>query len=268
MMAHETAIETARQLLPAPSSPGGMPPQLTRQCRTLLQEDAGRLREVFGSVGVDALACSDFTFDETFGTDDASGIRVQSGRVLALVNPLRVAALSRSIGLDAASMLRFAATVAVAGKIGVSLCTRGVGLGAAARLLIAECGGAEVCPAGALLFRLRALIFGRPAALEHDMAEALLRTLGRLVPQPRLLSLLRLHCDPVESGRRSIAQLASMARMLSGSSLSAAFDCLVSGRGIAAADLAAFRQLMAADYLAELRGRLALHAPERSFAAA
>ena len=92
------------------------------------------------------------------------------------------------------------------------------------------------------------------------LAEALLRTLGRLVPQPRLLSLPRLHCDPVESGRRSIAQLASMARMLSGSSLSAAFDCLVSGRGIAAADLAAFRQLMAADYLAELRGRLALHA--------
>jgi hypothetical protein len=257
MMVHDTAIKATQHLPPA-AARHAPPPQAPRQCRTLLQEDAGHLREVFASVGVRALTCSDFTFDESFGADDAGGVRVQSGRVLALVNPLRVAALTRSIGLDAASMFRFAATVAVAGKIGVSLCTRGVGINAGARRLIAECGGAEVYPAGALLFRLRALIFDRPAQLEQDLVEALLRSIGRLVPRSRLFSLLRLRCNPVELGRRSIAQVASAARMSPGSSLATAFDGFVAGRGIAAADLTAFRQLIAADYLAELRRRLAL----------
>jgi hypothetical protein len=253
----ETAIEATRR------SPAALPgraamPQAARQSRALLQEDAGRLREVFGSVGADLLDGSDFTFDESFGTDEAGAIRLQSGRVLAMVNPLRVATLARSIGLDAASMLRCVASAAVAGKIGVSLCTRGVGLGAATRRLIAECGAAEVFPAGALLCRLRALIFDRPGTAEPAITDALLCTFGRLVPRSRLLGFLWPHCDAVGSGRKSIAQLASVSRLLPGSSLAAALDCFVAGRGIAAADLTAFRHLLAANYLAELRGRLTL----------
>jgi hypothetical protein len=253
----DTAIEATRR---SPAAPPGraVMPQATRQCRTLLQEDAGRLREVFGSVGSGPLAGSEFTFDESFGTDEAGAIRLQSGRVLAMVNPLRVATLARSIGLDAASMLRCVASAAVASKIGVSLCTRGVGLGAGTRRLIAECGAAEVFPAGALLCRLRASIFDRPGTAEPAITSALLCTFGRLVPRSRLLSLLWPRCDAIGSGRKSIAQLASVSRLLPGSSLAAALDCFVAGRGIAAADLPAFRQLLAVDYLAELRSRLAM----------